>query len=101
MWVCRVMVNPPVPTVIETGLGTSCGAAAGAAEAPGGEEMATRYPTATTKRERIGRGLRRRLGKAVLSAPSSGKRHRYPEAVRFLPMSVYTRVRSDDKSGTP
>src|SRR3954467_8238244 len=72
MRVCPVIANPPVPTVIETGFGTSCGVASGAAEAGGEEVMDTAYPTTATRRDRIGRVLRRRLGVADHGAPRSG-----------------------------
>jgi hypothetical protein len=98
MCVCLVIVNSPVPTVIETGSGTSCGVAAGAAEADGEEVMDTAYPATAARRETIRRVLRRRVGIADLSAPSSRKMHRHPEAVHVLTNSVYTRTRSDDKS---
>src|SRR4051794_10133069 len=88
MCVCLVRVNSPVPTVIETGFGTSWGAGAGGAEAggaeaAGGEEMDMRYPAATTKRETIGRGLRRRLDMLTLPLRAAERAHRHPEAVRF------------------
>ncbi|MBO0844027.1 MAG: hypothetical protein J2P22_01260 [Nocardioides sp.] len=89
-----------MPTVIETGFGTTCGVAVGWAEAGGDEEMATTYPATAARRETIRRLLRRREGIADLSAPSSGNVHRHPEAVRFLPNSVYTRACRDDKGGS-
>src|SRR3954454_19865552 len=98
MCVCLVMVKSPVPTVIETGIGASWGVADDAAEAGGEELVATRKPAAAAMREPIRRVLRRPVGIADLSAPSSGNPHRHPELCVLLPNSVYTRSRGDDKT---
>src|SRR4051794_5988720 len=98
MWVCLVRVKVPVPTVIETGLGTSCGLAALAAADVGDAETATTRPEMATKRETTRLVLRRRVDIADLSAPSSGNVHRYPEAVHFVRKPVCTHAPDEDKT---
>src|SRR4051794_31653001 len=76
------MVKSPVPTVIETGLGTNCRVTTGSADADGEAEKATRYPATAARRGTNRRVLRRRLGIADLSAPEQADLHCYPGAVR-------------------
>ena len=61
--------------------------------------MATRYPAATAKRETIGRELRRRLGMLTFPLRAAEGCTATRKLCVFLPTSVYTRTRRDDKSG--
>src|SRR4051812_43998560 len=99
MWVCLLRVKLPVPTVIETGLGTSCGLAAPAAADVGVADKATTRPAIATRRETTRLELRRRVGIGRPFRSEQRKRlHCHPEAVRFLPISVYTHAHAKDKT---